>query len=228
MTKALYIQTREMLDNRQEVSFMRIFQFVLLFALFSLPTLANTSDDGGLYAPPPPADAAYVRAIGAGSMVSLGSSVMAVPSNSISEGGAGTYSLVTQGKYGEGQQALEVKAGRYYSVVSKPTQKLLEDPIASDPAKALLVFYNLTSKPGLSLKTADGKTEIIAATAPASLGSRSVNALKVGFGLADANSVLATTPVQQLERGQAYSLIAQEEEGKLALTLVQNTVALPQ
>src|SRR3546814_7995770 len=75
---------------------------------------------------------------------------------------------------------LSLQPGKYYSVVVRGktgAEKLATvlDPALTSKAKSLIILYNLTSKPTITLKTADGKAAVVADVAPGKLGSRSVN-----------------------------------------------------
>lgn len=171
----------------------------------------------GLYAPAPPADSAFVRIIGASS-ASLNTKNVAAK-----KGAASAYVVIPQGsvtiKVGSNLQKFDVKAGGFYSVVDMGGKlTLLTDQAANNRAKALLTVYNL-GKGSIDLKTADGKTSVVAAVSPGHSGSRAVNGITVDLAAFAGSKALGIIKGVKLERGSAYALVASDA----GLTLTQST-----
>lgn len=167
--------------------------------------------EGGLYEPAPPPGSAFLRVINA----SGGPVDLQLDGKSFVQAGdaaASDYVVTPQGRKTaslKGQSMpLTLGAGKFYSLVIASPPKLIEDPAMQSRAKALLRLYNLTSRPSLSLKTADGKIAVIENVAPQSAADRMVNAAKLSFGVYDGATQLAKTPEVSIERGSAYSVIA--------------------
>jgi alginate O-acetyltransferase complex protein AlgF len=168
-----------------------------------------TAQDEGLYAPAPPADAAFVRVLhaaeGAGE---VSPRVGDTDFGALSYGDVSPYRVVPQGtaelSAGQVTETLELAAGRFYTVVLNGAATFLEDPMLHNRARTLLVLYNASSKP-VTLKTADGATEVIPDVPPGELGSVEVNPISVAFGVFAGNIALATFEELQLERGAVYS-----------------------
>jgi alginate O-acetyltransferase complex protein AlgF len=126
---------------------------------------------------------------------------------------ASDYVVTPQGKkqaaWGGKTLPLTLGAGKFYSlVIAGSTPKLMEDPAMQSRAKALVRLYNLSPKPALSLKTADGKVAVIENVPAQDAADRMVNAAKLAFGVFDAGTKLAETAPVSIERGFAYSVLA--------------------
>ena len=123
---------------------------------------AASAQDEGLYAPAPPADAAFVRVLNAGAgelTPTLGETAF----GALDAGTISPYRVVLQGSAelsaGDVTSALEVEAGRFYTVLLTDEATLLEDPALQNRAQALLLLYNVSAT-SVSLKTADGATDV--------------------------------------------------------------------
>ena len=174
--------------------------------LLLLVSVAAAQDEG-LYAPAPPADAAFVRVLNAGAgelTPTLGETAF----GALDAGTVSPYRVVLQGSAelaaGDVTSTLEVEAGRFYTVLLTDEATLLEDPALQNRAQALLLLYNVSAEP-VSLKTADGATDVIPEVAPGAVGSIEVNAISVAFGAFAEDAALSTFDEVQLERGAAYS-----------------------
>jgi alginate O-acetyltransferase complex protein AlgF len=171
------------------------------------------AQEEGLYAPAPPADAAFVRIIhaspgGAAVSASVGDTIY----GEVSFAEVSPYRVVLQGSRtftaGDFTQDLEVQAGKFYSLAVTPNGVVvLEDASSSNRAKALLILYNLSDIPMVDLKTADGKTEVFSGVTPGTETSVEVNGITVDLAVLGEDNVLQEFPGVQLERGAAYSAI---------------------
>lgn len=191
----------------QPVKEVVIYKVVKVIAAFFLLFGVAAAQDEGLYAPAPPADAAFVRVLNAGT----GAVTPTLGETAFGEIAAGTvspYRVVLQGSAelaaGSIGSTFEVEAGRFYTVALTDEAALLEDPTLQNRAQALLLLYNLSAEPA-ELKTADGATDVIPAVAPGAVGSIEVNAIAVAFGAFAGDAALAAFDEVQLERGAAYS-----------------------
>lgn len=193
--------------------------------LLLLPSaLWSSAQEEGLYAPAPPADAAFVRILNAGAAElspTLGSTTFGgLPQSTVSP-----YRVVSQGtaelSAGSVTEALELSAGRFYTVLLTDGAALIEDPTLQNRAQALLVLYNLSTEP-VNLKTADGSTGVIPEVAPGEVGSIEVNPISVAFGAFSGDSALQGFDTVQLERGAAYSTFVLPEG---TAVFSQNTTA---
>ncbi len=182
--------------------------------LFFLVLLVSSvlAQDEGLYAPAPPADAAFVRIVHAlESAPSVTASVGDTAYGDLVFAQASPYRVVLQGTRlvaaGDVTQDLEVVAGKFYTLAITVTGiVVIEDAISSNRAKALLSLYNLSDLPTVDLKTADGKTEVLLGVALGTQKSIEVNGITVDLAALSETEIQAF-PGVKLERGAAYSVI---------------------
>jgi alginate O-acetyltransferase complex protein AlgF len=190
------------------------------------------AQDQGLYAPAPPADAAFVRVLHTVPETdTLDSDIGGTTFETLSYGDVSVYRVVVQGEatvragefgsLSELGELLAFEAGHFYTVVLGDEATLFQDPVLENRAQTLLVLYNLSSETA-GLKTADGETDVIAKVAPGEVGSVPVNPIAVAFGAFAGDTALTTFDEVQLERSAAYStFVLPEGEARF----VQNTTA---
>lgn len=196
----------------------------MLTAIAVLSGIASAQDLAGLYAPAPPPDSAFVRIINATATplsATLGSKAATAPKAGIS-----TYVVVPQGnvaaKVGAANNTLAVVAGKFYSAVwNGKTFRLMTDVSADDRAKAQLTVYNLSTKPALDLKTADGKLSVVGGVKPGESGNRAVNGITVDLAVFGGSKALATFKGAALERGNAYAIVV--TDGGSSMTVSSTT-----
>jgi alginate O-acetyltransferase complex protein AlgF len=186
------------------------------------------ADDGALYGPKAPKGSAFVRAYNAGNAeldVSLGDiqlkQVAPLGSSDFEYLPAGSY----QARVGNAQLPVQLQAARYYTLVSQTgsAPRLVEEPAFSNKQKALLRVQNLSDSP-LSLKTADGKTAVVADVQPDGRGEREINPVKVGLALFEGERKVADLKPVTLERGEVVSLFVTGGQGKLAPVWVKRPI----
>lgn len=191
-----------------------------LRAAFLVPALAVSvacAQETGLYDAVPPANSAFVRVLNASSALLAGKTVGA-------EKAASAYIIVPQGeleaKVGAVRSRLKVEAGNFYSVVSSGSKLvLLKDQAAENRAKALVTVYNLSKNSTIDLKTADGKTTVVAGVKAGESGSRAVNGLTVDLSAFAGTKAVGTVKGVRLERGNAYALVVTDS----GMTVTQST-----
>lgn len=197
----------------------------LLTALLACSLLTSAQEqEEGLYAPAPPADAAFVRVLNAAegeTTASLGDTDF----EALAYGAVSPYRVVLQGatelSAGSVSETVEVAAGRFYTVVLNDAATLVEDPTLENRAQALLVLYNVSEKP-VNLKTADGATAVIPDAPPGEVGSVAVNPVSASFGAFAGETLITTFDEVQLERGAVYSTFVLPDD---TAVFVQNTTA---
>lgn len=184
----------------------------------------TAAQDEGLYAPAPPADAAFVRVLNTGQgevTPTLGDTSF----QALLYGKVSPYRVVLQGdadlSAGNVTDTLSLQAGRFYTVIVGESASLLEDPTLENRAQTLLLLYNASSEP-VNLKTADGATDVIPDVLPGEVGSIPVNPISVAFGAFSGDDALTTFDEVQLERSAAYSTFVLPDD---TATFVQNTTA---
>ncbi len=190
--------------------FFRKSLLALLFIFMAAPALAKADETKGLYAPPPPADAVYLRDLTQPDSPSL---------YKILHSGALRLEL-------KGGQTLEASliAGQFYSLVKHQGQvKLLQDKAPNNPAKAVIALYNLTDYSGLSLRLLPAGQEVLPAVAPGAMAAREVNGTTASFEIRAQDKSIGQLTLT-LERKQSYSIIAQNAGSQITLRTVVSEV----
>jgi hypothetical protein len=161
-----------------------------------------------LYGAEAPKDAAFVRLFRATENIEpleLGSKRFDPP-----VGGVTPYRPVLPDIYllpsGGQETELIPRVGHYYTLVAVEQRILVfEDVEHTDPARAQLVLYNLLPAQRVELKTADGKTPVIAGVGPGEAARANVNAIPVKLGVFGSEEPLAAPEDPGLKRGASYS-----------------------
>jgi len=188
-----------------------------LALLLSFSALAQE----GLYDAAPPVDSAFVRVLNAPT-ATLGTKAVTAE-----KGAASAYVVIPQGqvaaKLGATAGKLNLEAGKFYSVIQAGGKLvLLTDQAADNRAKALLTIYNLSKVANIDLKTADGKTTVIAGVKPGESGNRAVNGITVELAAFNGTKVLGRLKSVALERGSAYAIVV-TDTGVIMTTSTTNT-----
>lgn len=169
-----------------------------------------SANDEGLYDPLPPQGSAFVRLIThpdyAGDLhVTLNAKTYAINEKaSFTE-----YYVVPKGEVTlqSGVLSFTVDEGVLYSVFLMPTgAKVLIDPGHENMKKAQIIAYNLSSYQNISLKTANGKVDIIKDLKHLSVDMRAINPVKIQTALFAGDKKITTLPDLSMERGRSYSL----------------------
>jgi alginate O-acetyltransferase complex protein AlgF len=162
-----------------------------------------------LYGAEAPKDAAYVRLV----RLSDGSGPLDVGSKRFDPptGGVSPYRPVLPDIYlirsGGREVELIPKVGRYYTLtLTSEGIRIFEDIEHTDPARAQLVLYNLLPAERVDLRTADGRTSVIAGVGPGSAGRVNVNAVPVSLGVFGSAGLLAVVGDPGLSRGGSFSV----------------------
>ena len=183
-----------------------------------------SAQDEGLYAPAPPADAAFVRILNIG-QAEVTPTLGDTGFQALAYGKVSPYRVVLQGDAeltaGDVTDTLKLQAGRFYTVTVGDRASLIEDPTLENRAQTLLLLYNTSDKP-VNLKTADGSTDVIPDVAPGEVGSIPVNPISVAFGAFRGSEALTKFDELQLERSAAYSTFVLPDD---TAVFVQNTTA---
>jgi alginate O-acetyltransferase complex protein AlgF len=184
--------------------------FIFLSLLFWGTMYAQ---EDGLYAPAPPADAAFVRIIHAlPEGPTLSATIDDTAYGEVSFAQASPYRVVPQGLRkvvaGDVSQEIEVQAGKFYTLaLMTKGVVVLEDASSTNRSKALLLLYNLSDLPTIDLKTADGKTDVLLGVTPETETSVEVNGITVDLAVSSQGQELQAFPRVSLERGAAYSAV---------------------
>lgn len=183
------------------------------------------ADEGGLYGPTAPAGSAFVRAYNAASSelnVTLGpvniKDVGPRDSSDFAFLPAGSYNASAAGK----SLPVNLKANEYYTLVQMPSGELnlVEDPAFKNRQKALVRLQNL-SDTTVSLKTADGKTDVIKSVNGKDSGEREINPVKVRLALFAGDRKVSDLSPLVLERGEVAALYVTGSGSSLTPVWVQ-------
>ena len=181
----------------------------LFILLLCLPAAGPFAAADTLYGTQAPKDNAFVRFFrltDGGGPLELGAWSFDPP-----RGGVTPYRPVPPDIYllNSGGRELELipKLKCYYTLALTPEGMVVfEDVEHTDPARAQLVLYNLLPRERAELKTADGRTSVIAAVGPGEAGRVNVNAVPVQFGVFGTAGRLAPLGDPGLRRGASYSV----------------------
>lgn len=187
---------------------------ILLFAflLSFVPFTAHADKDKGLYDPRPPAGSAFVRFFNANEKP-MGATIGGKAYGDIPAISASPYYVQKQGKVdfktGLKTLSLNLQAGGFYTVLtdSAGNPYIHKDTVASDPTKAMLVLYNLSSDKPLALKAQDGMVTVVDQVKKGQSGHRGINAVKVGLSVTgEGGEVIHAFEPIVLERARTYSI----------------------
>lgn len=188
---------------------MRLVTSLALAILVAAPSCADTRS---VYGPEVPGDAAFVRIVNAvpGSSP-LQAELGATTFDPLSYAQVSPYRAVTPDIYlfSADDEELEIipMSGRYYTVAVLPDAiVVLDDPAHTDPARAQLFLYNLSSLPRIDLATADGKTRVIADVRSRSSGLVIVNAVAASLAVTSGGARVTLVGDLGLARGSSFSV----------------------
>jgi alginate O-acetyltransferase complex protein AlgF len=193
-------------------------KFLLASALaFSFIPAAYANMDSGLYDPAPPEGSAFVRflsernAAGSQEAKANGKSYDYLSYKDIT-----SYFVIPHGtvnaSVGTATSAFTADEGEFYTIVYTDTGALnvKTDPKNENSAKSQIIFYNLGNSSNYSLKTADGKVEIIPPLPTGETGEREINAVKVDLAVFDGANKIKDLGTISLERAKSYTLVAMD------------------
>lgn len=189
-------------------SIAKAFTLAAGLSLLSLQALAGA--DAALYGPTAPKGSTFVRVYNATS-APVSANVGNTAINQVAAQGSSDFSFMPQGDYSAklGSQTVPVKlaADKYYTLVNSSSGKpqLIEEPPFKNKQKALVRVQNLSDQP-LTLKTADGKTEVVKPVAASARGEREINPVKVNLALYQGDKKVSDVKPVALERGEAAVL----------------------
>ncbi|MBN3467662.1 alginate O-acetyltransferase AlgF [Pseudomonas savastanoi pv. phaseolicola] len=207
----------------------RIFKTCAMAAGLGLMSLQAFAGDSALYGPTAPKGSTFVRVYNA-SNAEISATVGNTNLNEVAPLGSTAFSFMPQGDYTAklGSQSLPVKlAGdHYYTIVNNASGKpqLVEEPPFKNKQKSLVRVQNLSDK-SLTLKTADGKTEVVNAVAAKGTGEREINPVKVSLALYDGDKKVNDLKPVALERGEAAVLYITGSGSSLSPVWVKPPVA---
>lgn len=183
-----------------------------------MAALPATAQDAGLYDPLPPEGSAFVR------FVSESSEAGSKEAKANDKGydylnarQVSSYYVIPQGSVkatiGDAAKDFNAEAGKFYTVVlnENGAVDVKTDPQNENAAKSQIVFYNLSGKSNLSLKTSDGKVEVVPPQPDGAVAAKQINPVKVSLAVFDGEKKLKDLGSVSLERSASYSAIAMNE-----------------
>ena len=204
----------------------------LVAAAVALLAVPASAQEAGLYAAPPPPDAAFVRVLNTDTATEAAVSVGAV-SFLASPAGLSPYSFVTRGTYEAsvpgGSLTINLEAQKFYTILlSASGNAVIEDAPIANPVHAGLYFYNTTGTAlGLDAKINGKQASVFPDVAPGGTASREVNAFEVSFVLADGSATAFELPAIAMQRQQGVSVVAIQNGDAITAFQTVNAVANP-
>ncbi|BCJ05219.1 MULTISPECIES: alginate O-acetyltransferase AlgF [unclassified Pseudomonas] len=196
-------------------------------SLASLQAFAGA--DAALYGPSAPKGSTFVRlynAAGSPAAASVGNTqikqVGAQASSDFSFLPGGDYTAQVGGK----SVPVKLAADKYYTLVNSASgnPQLIEEPPFKNKQKALVRVQNLSDQ-SLTLKTADGKTEVVSPVAAKGRGEREINPVKVNLALYQGDKKVGDVKPVALARGEAAVLYVTGSGSSLSPVWVTRPVA---
>ncbi|MDD2057430.1 alginate O-acetyltransferase AlgF [Pseudomonas sp. GD03860] len=208
----------------------RIAKACALAAGLSLLSLqAYAGADAALYGPSAPKGSTFVRVYNASNQA-VDASVGNTQINAVAAQASSDFSFMPQGDYSAkvGSQSLPVKlaSDHYYTLVNNASGKpqLVEEPPFKNKQKSLVRVQNLSDQ-ALTLKTADGKTEVVKPVAAKARGEREINPVKVSLALYEGDKKVSDLKPVALERGEAAVLYVTGSGSSLSPVWVKRPVS---
>lgn len=164
-------------------------------SVLSLPAFAG--GDAALYGPTAPKGSSFVRIYNASNQ-EVSATVGSTNLSDVAPLASSDFSFMPGGDYTAkvGSQSVPVKlaADHYYTLVNNASgqPQLIEEPPFKNKQKSLVRVQNLSDK-ALTLKTADGKTDVVQSVAAKGRGEREINPVKVSFALYEGEKKSATS-----------------------------------
>ncbi|MNJ08192.1 Alginate O-acetyl transferase AlgF [compost metagenome] len=196
-------------------------------SLLSLQAFAGA--DAALYGPSAPKGSTFVRIYNASNQA-VSASVGNTQINEVAAQASSDFSFMPQGDYSAkvGSQSVPVKlaSDHYYTLVNNASGKpqLVEEPPFKNKQKSLVRVQNLSDQ-ALTLKTADGKTEVVKPVAAKARGEREINPVKVSLALYEGDKKVSDLKPVALERGEAAVLYVTGSGSSLSPVWVKRPVS---
>lgn len=165
-----------------------------------------------LYAKGAPPGSTFVRILNGTASPSRGGFIGDAPQLPLPPYSAGLFSFMPPGpqvvQIGDAKETFEFAGDRFYSVANTDNGlKVFELEGFKSQLKAMVVVLNLLPDTAVSLKTADGKTAILADVVSYKAAQREINPVAITMALFKGDQKIADVPPVILERGKASSLI---------------------
>jgi alginate O-acetyltransferase complex protein AlgF len=200
---------------------------LLLLAMISLPAFGQE----GLYGAGAPDDAAVVRVVHASAHEDeVSTSIGGADFGPLAYAAASPYRPIAPDLYmlsiADLTAELVAEVGAYYTIVLRPDELLVfEDAEHTDPARAQVFLYNLSSLPEVKLVANGGPTDVTGFVAPGKSEEAVVAAVPVELTLVAGDDEIEPIGDPGLERGESYSVFVITADEDVKVFLVQAEVA---
>ena len=190
---------------------------------------AFAGGDAALCGPTAPKGSTFVRLYNA-SNSEVSATVGSTNVNDVAPLASSDFSFMPGGDYTAkvGSQSVPVKlaADHYYTLVNNASgqPQLIEEPPFKNKQKSLVRVQNLSDQ-ALTLKTADGKTEVVKPVAAKARGEREINPVKVSLALYEGDKKVSDLKPVALERGEAAVLYVTGSGSNLSPVWVKRPVS---
>ena len=204
-------------------------RIALVAGLSVLSVQAFAGGDAALYGPTAPKGSTFVRVYNA-SNAEVSATVGSTNLSDVAPLASSDFSFMPGGDYSAkvGSQTVPVKlAGdHYYTLVNHGSgqPQLVEEPPFKNKQKSLVRVQNLSDQ-ALTLKTADGKTEVVKPVAAKARGEREINPVKVSLALYEGDKKVSDLKPVALERGEAAVLYVTGSGSNLSPVWVKRPVS---
>jgi len=201
----------------------------LVVGMSVLSMHAFAGGDAALYGPTAPKGSSFVRVYNA-SNAEVSASIGTTSLSDVAPLASSDFSFMPGGDYSAkvGSQVVPVKLAtdHYYTLVNNAQglPQLIEEPPFKNKQKSLVRVQNLSDK-ALTLKTADGKTEVVKSVAAKGRGEREINPVKVSLALFDGEQKVGDVKPVALERGEAAVLYVTGNGSSLSPVWVKRPVS---
>lgn len=204
----------------------KLLYIMTILAMFS-PVAAQANQDDGLYDPVAPAGSAFVRFINA-ETTEKDATIRGKSYDDVASGKVSAYFPVkaenAEIALGGVKATEKLEQGGYYTVVSKGgSLAVLKDQKIENPSKAVVALYNLSGKDNLSIKTEDGKIEVVAPASAGKSAYREINGVPVKLAVFDGASKATDIGTVSLKRGEATTLVVLDNGSGITASSVQAT-----
>ena len=184
-----------------------------------------------VYGPSTPGDAAFVRILNLlpdGLRLTLGAAKI----GPLQQGAISSYYAILPDIYtvraGGAEQEVVPQSGTYLTVACSSTGiTVFTDPPHTNPAKAQLFFYNMTPAAPLDLRTADGKTTVIAGVKTGESAQVVVNAVTVSLAVFKGPALVKSVGSLTLQRGASYSVFLMGDAASPSVLSAKADVKVP-
>ncbi|AIS14841.1 Alginate O-acetyltransferase AlgF, periplasmic [Pseudomonas chlororaphis subsp. aurantiaca] len=203
--------------------------FALVAGVSLLSMQAFAGGDAALYGPTAPKGSSFVRIYNASNQ-EVSATVGTTNLSDVAPLASSDFSFMPGGDYTAkvGSQSVPVKlaADHYYTLVNNASgqPQLIEEPPFKNKQKSLVRVQNLSDK-ALTLKTADGKTDVVQSVAAKGRGEREINPVKVSFALYEGEKKVSDLKPVALERGEAAVLYVTGNGSSLSPVWVKRPVS---